>query len=193
MRFFFKNGLHLSPGRALELGCGNGCNLQLFAEYGWKGDGIDLEVEDARHNFQTFPGWTFLAHDLARPLPLPGPYDVAFCSQTLCVLPRETARQAMTELKGRLRPGGLCYLRTRSLRDYRYRRGVEVDRNSFLLETDDTGEQGTLNTFYSELELVEMLEKLAGVRTEVTLRYRWDNLQNGVVVSNDEIVLWGRA
>lgn len=193
VRFFFKSGLHQVPGRVLELGCGNGCNLRLFAEYGWTGDGIDLDVEDARHNFAELAGWSFHAHDLAEELPVGGPYDVAFCSQTLCVLPRETARQALASLKTRLKPGGLCYLRTRTTRDYRFRRGLEIDRHSFVLETNDTGEAGTLNTFYTESELVEMLHKLAGVTVERCLRNRWDNLQNGVVVTNDELVLWGRA
>jgi len=39
-RFFFKEILHKSPGKVLELGCGNGSNLTLFVEYNWNVYGL---------------------------------------------------------------------------------------------------------------------------------------------------------
>ena len=40
IKFFFKSGLHASPGRVVEFGCGNGNNLSLFRAYGWDVTGL---------------------------------------------------------------------------------------------------------------------------------------------------------
>ena len=53
-RFFFKEILHKSPGKVLELGCGNGNNLMLFVEYNWNVTGIDNNnkaINNANYNF----------------------------------------------------------------------------------------------------------------------------------------------
>ena len=41
-RFFFKEKLFKHKGHVLELGCGNGNNLTLFNQFGWRTTGVDI-------------------------------------------------------------------------------------------------------------------------------------------------------
>lgn len=73
IKFFYKTGCHCRAGRVLELGCGNGNNLLLFHEYGWKTVGVDIcndSLADAEHNFAqasaTPPRHQFIHRDLER-------------------------------------------------------------------------------------------------------------------------------
>ncbi len=84
IRFFFKNGLHNMPGRVLEAGCANGCNLRLFREYDWETVGIDISQQaicDGEANFAAMSGthrqYRFIQYDLSNGLPpaLQGPFD----------------------------------------------------------------------------------------------------------------------
>lgn len=191
IRFFYKNGLHQNPGRALELGCGNGNNLQLFREYDWDVSGIDLDVEDARQNVSA---GVFLRHDLSQGLPpLEDSFNALLLPNMLNYLPREAPPDLLRDLRQRAEPDAWFFLRTRSLRDARYGRGKQAGRDAFVLDIDWTGERGTLQTFYSEHELVQLVRSTLGARELVVLETEFDNLQNGVRVANADLVLWGRC
>ena len=49
--------------------------------------------------------------------------------------------------------------------------------------------------FYEEFEVVEMLRESLGVDAESlrVMRITQDNFQNGTLVRNDDIVLWGKV
>lgn len=194
VRFFFKNGLHQKPGRALELGCGNGNNLQLLHEFDWQVTGIDFsaaELAAARHNL---PAGRWLEHDLSAGFPpLEDSYDALLIPNVLNYLPRETVPELLRELARRASAGAFLFLRTRSLRDGRYGRGEPEGRDAFRLTLDETGEQGTLQTFYSETELVRLVRTcLAGYQL-VVLETEFDNLQNGRRIHNADLIVWGRC
>lgn len=203
-RFFFKMGLDRHSGEVLELGCGNGNNLQLFSAYGWRITGIDRSpdaIEDAAHNLRKLGGdearMTLLRHDISAGLPDMGPhvFDCLLLPNIVCYLKRADWLRLLEDLAEHLAPGAAVFLRTRSLRDYRYGRGVQVEPNTFHLATPETGEAGLINTFYTEHELVgQLLHKLhIDPETLVTLHVDFQNLQRGLLVSNSDIVLWGRT
>ena len=181
IRFFFKNALHTAPGRVLEAGCGNGCNLQLFREYGWETVGIDISADaicDAEANFaadaapvrgspaSACPAYAesafrFVRHDLRDGLPqdLAGPFDCLLFPSSLYYIPRALMIQVLCDAQRAARPGATFYLRMRTLADFRFGRGEAVEANGFRLTTETTGEHGALNVFYHEFELVDMLRK----------------------------------
>ena len=54
IKYFFKEGMDRTRGSVLELGCGNGNNLRLFRDFGWRTVGIDNSsnaLADALGNF----------------------------------------------------------------------------------------------------------------------------------------------
>jgi hypothetical protein len=94
-----------------------------------------------------------------------------------------------------LSPNAVIYLRMRLPDDHRVGRGREVGVRSWRLDCDYTGERGALNVFWDEYELVEMLKQTFSVDVSAITRLRvsFENPQNGVVVRNSDIVIWGRV
>ena len=101
---------HLTPGRSLDLGCGEGGDVLWLAEHGWTAHGLDIsatavgrarEEADARG----LDGASFEAVDLDAWEPEPGTVDLVTASffQSNVALDRTAIlRRAMTAL----RPGG---------------------------------------------------------------------------------------
>jgi SAM-dependent methyltransferase len=195
-RFFFKRRHDRRAGSVVELGCGNGSNLALYLAHGWDAIGIDISAQaiaDAEHNLQG--SCRFIRHDLANGLPeLTRPLDVLLMPSSLYYLPRTSVVTCLRQLRGLAAPAADFYLRMRLIDDYRYGRGSEVERNGFRLSIDETGERDCLNVFYTEHELhAFVLEELgADPRDLVVLRSRFDNLQNGRIIPNSDLILWGR-
>jgi SAM-dependent methyltransferase len=202
IRFFFKKGLHNSPGRVLEAGCGNGCNLQLFREYDWKTTGIDIcprALADAEANFADMESPSnscFLQHDLTTGLPesLNRQFDCFLFPSSLNYIPCQSMRKVLCDSRRLARSGAAFYLRVRTLADFRYRRGELVEHNGFRLTTDITGERGLINVFYRESELLGMLQEHLGADPAKLMIFQVDyqNLQCNVLVSNSDLVIWGQ-
>jgi SAM-dependent methyltransferase len=204
IRFFFKNGLHKGPGRVIEAGCSNGCNLRLFREYDWETVGIDISREalsDGEANFSAMPtaggSFRFIHYDLREGLPrdVNGPFDCVLFPSSLYYIPRASMIQVLRDAWPLLRRGAVYYLRMRTLRDYRFGRGEPVETNGFRLTTEVTGELGVLNVFYHEHELVDMLREHLGAdpaRMKI-MQVDYQNVQNDIIVSNADVVIWGRV
>ncbi len=198
VRMFFKEGLQRSPGRVLELGCGSGNNLLLFHEFGWRVVGLDISTEslaDAAYNLAGGPGTvTLLQADLAQGMPtLTGEFDAVILANVNCYLTRVRFQNLLTDCSRLLKRGGQFFLSSRTCEDWRYGRGREVERNGFVLECTETGEKGLLNVFYEEDELIEMIEATIGeLHDRRILKVHYENPEGGVVIGNDDVVIWGR-
>jgi SAM-dependent methyltransferase len=203
IRFFFKHGLQNKQGRVLEAGCSNGCNLRLFREFDWETVGIDISrdaLADGEANFAAMPGTTstfrFIQHDLSLGLPreLEGQFDCVLFPSSLYYIPRASVIQVFQDARRLVRPGAAFYLRMRTVDDFRYGRGEPVEHNGFRLTTEITGEKGALNVFYHEYELVDMLREYFGASSPrmKIMHIDYENVQNDVIVSNADIVIWGR-
>jgi SAM-dependent methyltransferase len=200
IRMFFKEGLAKKPGRILELGCGSANNLMLFGSHGWDVTGIDVDANilaDARHNLtSTGIAGALLEHDLGLGLPkLQGSYEALLVPSVLYYIERDRAKECMRQASRLLSPNAIIYLRMRLPDDHRVGRGREVGVRSWRLDCDYTGERGALNVFGDEYELVEMLKQTFSVDVSALTRLRvsFENPQNGVVVRNSDIVIWGRV
>lgn len=195
IRMFFKEQLHHQPGRVLELGSGSGNNLLLFQGFGWTVTGVDISHEslaDARYNLGTV-GADLVHADLSHSLPnLAGEFDCVLLPNVNYYLPRVAFVRVLTALRPKIRIGGRFYLRSRLLDDWRFGRGQEVERNGFQLDCSETGERGLLNVFYTVDELRELITTHLGPLEGLqSLLVRYDNPQNGITISNSEVVLWG--
>lgn len=207
IRYFFKEQFHQRRGRALELGCGNGNNLMLFYQYGWDVVGIDINekaLADAEHNFRGIDEegskWLFRQLDLGQGgLPkidgLFGPFDVILLPGVLYYIPRSAMVSCLASAFELMTPGGSFFLRMRTIGDYRYGRGRQIERNGFVLEISETGENGLINVFYHQYELVDMLREHLQAKMDSlkVLQLSFDNIQNDVLVTNQEVVIWGKV
>jgi SAM-dependent methyltransferase len=204
IRFFFKMGLHDKKGSALELGCGNGNNLLLFREFGWNTVGVDVNaqsLQDGDFNFRQSHRedciYSFILHDLSGGLEgvVSGTYEVGLIPNVLCYIPRDKGRVILKEMEKLLKPGAYVYLRTRSVKDYRFGRGEQIGLNSFRLATPETNEEGLINVFYHEYELVDMMRDELHLDTSsmTILWIDFQSIQKGVLVNNSDIVIWGKT
>lgn len=203
VRFFFKERFDQTRGKVLELGCGNGNNLMLFYQYGWDVVGIDLDegaLGDAEKNFQQVGGaegrYSFLRHDLNSGLPeIKGRFDVVLMPSVLYYIPRSAMVSCLQGAKECLKPDGSFFLIMRTFGDYRFGRGRQFERNGFILDISETGELGLINVFYHQYELIDMLREhlRADISSLRIFQVAFGNLQNDVLVTNHDIVIWGEV
>lgn len=108
---------------------------------------------------------------------------------------REAAKRLLLELRQCLKKDSLVFLRTRHIKDYRFGRGQKVEHNGFVLDIKETGEYGTLNVFYYEYELVDMLREGLGLDIASMQLFSVDalNLHSGVPMLNSDLVIWGKS
>lgn len=200
VRAFFKEGLHRAPGRVLELGCGSGNNLLLYRAFGWGVVGIDVSraaIKDARHNLEGGggSGVELMEADLALGLPaaVRGEFEAILLPSFNYYVPRASFEGLLGACRALLKSGGLFFIRSRTRQDWRYGRGREVAPHAFILDCTETGEHGLLNVFYDPDELVALITSgLGTLERPQILRTRYENPQMGAIVTNDEVVIWGR-
>lgn len=206
-RFFFKESLHLRPGRVLELGCGNGNNLMLFYQYGWDISGVDLSpvlIEQAQHNFallkerHALPNrYTLQDGDMLEFVrQYPGtPFDVLTLPHSVYYLPRERIEELFRLLleKRMVTEGSLLFLTVRTPKDYRFGRGNPAGDGCFVLDIEETGEKGSTVTFFSEPEIRALLEKYFGFSHLLVLHQEYENPQSGRIIANSDLTLWGKV
>ncbi|MCN9244300.1 TPMT family class I SAM-dependent methyltransferase [Streptomyces sp. RY43-2] len=101
----------LTPGRALELGCGTGTNAVYLARHGWRVAAVDLvdrAVRQAREKADAAGvDVTVLCADVTRldEAGVPGPYDLFFDLSCYCGIPAHRRDGYVTGLTHRAAPG----------------------------------------------------------------------------------------
>lgn len=207
IKFFFKESLHTSIGSVLELGCANGNNLNLFYQYGYDVVGVDISrdaISMAERNFARLKtdsnlqnSFSFIQRNILEinELSNPEPFDVVLLPNVINYLKKDEIETVLAIIKKNslLKSGGYTFIRTRSLKDYRYNRGKRVGENEFVLSTKETGEDGLINTFFYESELVKLLECFFDFQYKYVFNIDSQNLQNSVIVPNSDIVIWGKV
>lgn len=198
-KFFFKNNLNSRPGNLLDLGCGSGNNARLFTEYGWSVTGIDLSAEslaDARSNWENEPpeSWNFIEKDLRQGLPaLHGPFDALLGNLSLLYFERRFLEGLLTETSEYLAPGAYVNFKFRTPEDWRYGKGVEIEKNTFQLDVWETGEEGLTMAFYEPDDLCTLIDHTLGpLHDRVVLLESHENIQNGLHIDNRDVIVWGR-
>ncbi|EAI9960915.1 class I SAM-dependent methyltransferase [Campylobacter coli] len=206
IKFFFKNQLHtLQNQKVLEFACSNGNNLALFANYDYECLGVDLDeqnIADANHNFanviKTKKFNFFKENILEFPITHPNiEADVFLIPNVINYLTREDFLKLLQLCKENkiYKKDAFFFIRTRSIKDYRYGLGEKIAHNSFKITDDDTtGELGCINTLYQEYELVEYLKKYLNLYDFKVLNYESTNVmgKDERLVHDSDIVIYGK-
>lgn len=205
-RFFFKENLDKRKGKVLELGCGNGNNLMLFYQYGWDVGGVDNDrtcIRNAKYNFKRCQDeyrlnntYNFFNKDMVDFIKTQdsGPYDVLLVPSSMYYLNYPRIIDLLTLVKERciVTHNSLMFIITRTPNDYRYNKGIRYCKKTFKLGIKETDEYGCLMTFLTKPELLLILRKNFKFTFKRIFHSRFDNLQNGKLISNDDIIFWGR-
>ncbi|MFG5089866.1 class I SAM-dependent methyltransferase [Campylobacter lari] len=206
IKFFFKQGLHKQNNqKVLEFACSNGNNLSLFANYNYECIGVDLNQENinnANYNFKEViqcKNYQFF-HDDILEFPLKNPNinsDIFMIPNVINYLLKEDFLKLLKISKenSMYKENALFFLRTRSIKDYRYGYGEKIAHNCFKITNDNTtGELGCINTLYQEYELVEILKEYLNLYDFKVLTYENTNImgEDERLVNDSDIVIYGK-
>lgn len=207
IKFFFKEELHKMTGKVLELGCANGNNLNLFYQYGYDVIGIDINGQSiamANKNFGRLKerlnlsnSFCFIENNITEIDKLldSKSFDIVLFPSVLYYLKSSEIATVLNSISSKklVKNGGHIFIRMRSIRDYRYNRGNKIGENEFVLSIKETGEEGLINTFFYESELVKLLKSFCDFQYMYIFNIDFQNLQNSVIVNNSDIVVWGKV
>lgn len=206
-RFFFKEKLQTKRGTVLELGSGNGNNLMLFYQYGWNVIGVDIDnnlIQQAKNNFNKIKTLNHLqntyehhAANMVRYIDKykGKPVDALLFPHSIYYLPDSQIIKLLRKIKSRrlLAPRGHIFLTVRTPEDYRYNRGKRISDHCYKLDISETGERGCTISFFRESEIIKLLEETFDLNKTIILHQRYDNCQNGLVINNSDITIWGQV
>lgn len=200
IKFFFKNGLHRYTNKTfLELGCSNGCNLSLPYLYGNHVIGVDFNqelIDFAQFNFKSLNqdnNFSFTCEDMRTFVKNKNhSVDVLVLANSVYYIPKNDFIQILKDIKKTLKKDIPLFIRFRALEDYRYGKGEEVDKDAFIINNGITGEDGAFCKFYSKEEMIALLEKEINLKDYEVMNIAYENIQNKQLVTNKEIVIWGK-
>ena len=205
IKYFFKSGFHDGKKKKfIEFGSANGNNLMLAYQYGHEVIGIDFDetsTQYAKDNFAKLNlenSYQFYADDMRNYI-----QNNKNINADVFLLPNIvnyiTTDDLVKFLKvtvenNIIKSGADFFMRTRTIKDFRYGIGKEVEYNTYKIpdDYDITGEAGCINRFYQESEMIDILKSELNLREYKIFHLDCQNLQNGVTLLNSDIVIWGK-
>jgi len=165
--------------RALDIGVGGGRHTKLLCDLGFQTFGVDISDEGLRHCHDWLDSLHYRAA-LQRAsmdnLPFAsGYFDLAISYGVYCYNDEAGMTRAVAELHRVLARGGRAFVMLRTRDDYRYGKGVALEKETFRLEIDDTNERGTVQHFVEAEDVPMLFQEFAEVqfeKTETTFRQR---------------------
>lgn len=156
--------------KILDIGCGGGRHVKLFAEQGFATYGTDLSVEGIRQT-QIMLSKHNLAAELIQCDMTKLPYDKNFFDAAISFgvfyyTDSASMKRAISELYRVLKKNGKALIQTRTTDDYRFGKGKEIERNTFALEIDETNEEGMTMHFLTKEDVYDYYSKFNIINLE---------------------------
>ena len=206
IKFFFKNRLHQKENLTyLEFGCGNGSNLMLPYAYDNNVMGIDYDndlISMANDNFSLCKNCdgTFKFHvDDMREF-AKSTTDLCCDNLSLPNIVNYLSKDDFMNFLAHCRENRLYkenahfFIRFRTPKDFRHGLGERISENSYQIKSTDniTGEQGAMNTFYRESEMLKILEQYMNLKDYKIFNVDFENQTvNDDTILNSDVIIWG--
>ena len=201
VRFFFKEKLNQITGSVLELGCGNGNNLMLFAEYNWNIMGVDINnklIGAANFNFKHLNknNFRFQTNDMIKFIKKYNgeKFDCFLLPNSLYYLSEEKIIELLKLIQDKkiLKRKCFVYFSIRLNDDYRLKKAKKLNNKTYKLNFTETGELNCINTFFEEKEFRNLLKKYFTFSHIRKIKVNFENFQNNLIVGNSCLIVWGR-
>jgi len=168
--------------RVLDLGCGAGRHQVYMAKQGFEAHGTDvsetgLSLTKERLKRQKLEGYLVKCDMKTLPY-VDACFDALICLHTVYHQKREEIQETISEIHRTLRKKGFVLINFLSKRTYIYRKGTEVEKNTFV--SQEGAERGVLHHFTDKEELGRLFKnfkivslKLIEKEFEGKLQSRW--------------------
>jgi len=166
--------------RILDSGCGAGRHVVFLAKEGYQTTGIDFSkeaIESARDALNQDLLQATLVQGSILELPFAeNSFDGLICYGVLYYFNATDVKKAVGEIYRTLKVGGKAFIVVRNCRDRRYGKGSEIEKNTFIMDSDFSNEQGFLIHFFEKEELMELFSKFSKL-TIGTIQESIDSLE----------------
>ena len=176
VRFMFtqfpRNLKERSNLKILDLGCGAGRHTTFLAREGFQTCATDiseegLKVVERRLKDGKLQGTLKKANMENQPFS-DNFFDGIISFGVFYYNDFEGYRKAVSEMYRILKKGGKALVFTRTTDDYRYGKGNKIDKNTFVLDIEDTNEKGMVMHFLDRDEVNEIFGKFNKITVEKT-------------------------
>jgi ubiquinone/menaquinone biosynthesis C-methylase UbiE len=156
----------------LDLGCGAGRHAVFLAREGFQTYATDiseegLKVAEKRLKDEKLQAILKKANMEKQPFP-DNFFDGIISFGVFYYNNLEGYQRAILELYRILKKDGVALIFTRTTGDYRYGKGDKIDKNTFLLDIEDTNEKEMVMHFLDRAEINEIFSKFSKIIVEKT-------------------------
>lgn len=156
--------------KILDLGCGSGRHVKLFAEQGFDVSGVDISKDGLSQTSEMLRKLNLQA-DLkladANDLPYPdGYFDGAVSYAVLYYNDREGMAIKIKELHRVLKKGGRAMFYIKTTDDYYFAKGQEVAKNTFIMDGTDESKKGMTLHFLTREDVYDVYSIFKNVSVE---------------------------
>ena len=174
VRFLIKNYNQLLDQarrlRVLDLGVGGGRHIKLLCELGFDAYGFDVSMTGLRYTREWLRKNSWKA-GLVRASMVTLPFkdelfDAVISVGVLHYGDRRDLQQAIQEVHRVLKLGGKTFVALKTIADYRFGKGEEIEPDTFIMKIHETNEYGTIHHFLSEKAVFEHFSLFSGTELE---------------------------
>jgi len=158
--------------KILDMGCGAGRHTIFLAREGFQAFGTDISEEGlnaARERFkeERLEGTLKKSNMQEQPF-VDNFFDGAISFGVLYYNDRKGFENTVSETFRILKKGGKALVFARTTDDYRYGKGGQIERNSFILDIEDTNEKNMIMHFLDREEINVIFNKFSEITVEKT-------------------------
>lgn len=158
--------------RILDLGCGAGCHTVFLAKEGFDTYATDISEQGLKVTKQRLKDNNLKAVFKSASMgnqPFKDNFFDGVISYGVFYYNNGLGYQkAVSELYRILKKGGLAFIFTRTTNDYRFKKGKEIEKNTFVLDIEDTNEKGMVQHFLGGEDVKKIFNKFEEVIIEKT-------------------------
>jgi len=156
--------------KILDVGCGGGRHVKLFAEQGFDVSGVDFSMEAitrVKKMLKRFDLSAKLQQGDMTNLPYEDNlFDGVVSFGVFYYTDSAGMKKAIGELRRVLKKNGRALIQTRTTDDYRFGKGRETGKNTFVLEIKETNEQGMTIHFLTKEDVYDYYSKFNIINLE---------------------------
>lgn len=175
VQFVFRNFIRNGKTKVLDLGCGAGRHIFFMANENIDTYGLDISEEGINYTSELLNQYNLNANlkvSSVDNIPYDDNYfDGIICYGVLYYCCIEEIQSSIDEIYRTLKPGGKAFIVVRNIKDYRYGNGLEIEKNTFIIEEKDKSkcvfnENGMKMHFFNLDEIKDLFKNFSYITVD---------------------------